>query len=513
MRPTRPQGSGAASGRLPFRAGQARVLLVALFLVSVAIRLPGLERPISKHHEFNTAFFLVPMEIWERDGLARHDALPPYTYFLPNDKDIPGGIGIAAGEKHGTYYYLSFPALSYLVPYGMFRLLHVPPTPLGLRLFNLGLHLLLCLLLFAVLARLFPVEAACVGAAFHLFAPGTLWFHGNGYTHHVFAAFLVVATLHALSRVVFEPSRKIPALAWYSILLFLLFLTEWISVFFALTVVAVMFLARRRVPAARAVIACTIVATALGAGLLFYQYHAFGWEQYLAYQRDRLQYRSTWLNPSVGFALLPLAWLKWTFVSYGLWVPLIAALGSFAARGHRRDAPSMPAPARLFLPLFIVPAVLHHIAFGQFTVEHDYAVIIDALGWAFLLAWGLSRPSLSRRMLAVAIAATTVAGIAQYYFINRPGAYNQNGDPYTIYQDIGETIRRTAAPDETLFITGFDDSVSANNPQIVYYAKRNYQAVEREEDARAFLRAHHRAKGKLYVLEHGRVEAIRGIGP
>ena len=491
----------------------ARLLLFGLFLISVVVRLPGLDRPVSKHHEFNTAFFLIPMEIWEKEGLVQHGFIPPYNYFSSNDKYIAEPIGIEAGNKDGTYYYLSIPSLSYLVPYGIFQLLHLPPSPLGLRLFNLCLHLLLCLMLFEVLAKLFPVRAALLGTVFHLFSPGTLWFHGNGYTHHIFAAFLVVAALYALSLILFSTKRNAWHLLFYTATLFLLFLTEWISVFFALTVMLVMFIHRKRVPASRAIIGCSIVATAFGLGLLLFQYaHYIGLEHYFAYQRDRLGWRSTWSGSS-SLVAQGTAWLKWTIVSFGPWIVFIAALGGWALLRRKQGARPAPALQNVFLLLVLIPALLYHLTFGQFTMEHDYAVMIDALGWAFLLALLIASTHIPRRSIAVVVAGVAALGIAQYFYINRPGAYGQNGDPYTIYQDIGETIRRTSTPEDTIFITGFDASVNRNNPQVMYYAKRNFKPVDNVEEALDFLHSHHRLKGKLYVLKGGKVEGIHTLNP
>lgn len=490
---------------------RARLVLLGLFLLSVVVRLPGLNRPVSKHHEFNTAFFLIPMEIWAKEGIVKHGFLPPYNYFSPNDKHIAEPIGIEAGNKDGTYYYLSLPCLSYLAPYAVFRLLHVQPSPLGLRLFNLFIHLLLCLMLFEVFARLFPVRAALIGTVFHLFSPGTLWFHGNGYTHHIFAAFLMVAALYALSLILFSTKRKAWHLGFYTAALFLLFLTEWISVFFTLAVALAMFFHRKQRPASRAVIGCSLAAAALGLGLLLFQYaHFLGLEHYFAYQRDRLGWRSTW-SGAPGLVAQAAAWLKWTIVSFGPWIVLIAVLAVRAALRRKQLAKPAAPVLNVFLVLVLLPPLLYHLTFGQFTLEHDYSVMIDAIGWAFLMAMLIVRAHIPNRSMAFAVAVVAALGIAQYYLINRPGAYGQNGDPYTIYQDIGETVRRTSTPDETIFITGFDASVNRNNPQVVYYAKRNFKPVENVQEALDFLHAHDRQNGKLYVLKDGKVVRIQAL--
>lgn len=483
-----------------------RIRVLALFLLSVLVRLPALDRPVSKHHEFNTAFFLVPMEIWDSEGVMEHGAMPRYPYG-------PGRPGEGTARLSVSDYYVSFPSLSYLVPYGVFKLLHVPPSPLGLRLFNLVLHLVLCLLLFELLAKLFGAWPALVATAFHLLAPGTLWFHGNGYTHHVLGAFLYLGMLWALASVLGDARRRSAQLMLYTLALLSLFLTEWIAVFWVSTLLPLLFLYRKRLPHVRALMVCSVVAALLGTGLLVWQYgHFLGLEAYLGYQHERFTYRSAASDPA-GLLEQGIAWVKWTLVAYGPWVLGIVLLGFRVLREQGRGALWNDPLRNTLLVLVLLPPALHHLVFGQFTWEHDYAVIIDAFAWAFLLAQILSLVRPSPRTTVLGTGVVALLGLGQYYAINRPGAFGQNGDPYSIYQDIGSTIQRTAARDETVFLTGFDDSVGRNNPQVVYYAKRAFVAVEDRAEAMAYLRERRLPKGRLYVLKDGRVSAVQELLP
>lgn len=55
------------------------ILLVA-FLLSVAVRLPQLGRPLSKHHEFCTAVTLRVLQVWWDNGIENYHYNPVMTY-------------------------------------------------------------------------------------------------------------------------------------------------------------------------------------------------------------------------------------------------------------------------------------------------------------------------------------------------------------------------------------------------------------------------------------------------
>jgi hypothetical protein len=487
------------------------LILIIIFVISVLVRVPNLNRPISKHHEFNTAFFLIPMEIWQQEGIAKHGFIPPYNYTNANDKFIAEPIGVEEGNKNGTYYYLSFPSLSYIAPYALFSLFNMAPTALSLQVFNLMLHLVVCLLLYGVFSKVFSTYSALLGVMFYMFSAGTLWFHGNAYTHHIFAIFLVVISLHFLTKIVFENKlSKVNGLMFVFSLIFL-FLTEWISVFLAFILVVFSIVYFKKNPAYKKLILLTLLAGVLSALLLFAQYsYYFGWQEYLDYQFNRFSYRSTLVNDSLSIGEQIFSWLKWTVVSFGAWMLLIAVFLLLVLVKNKNDW-KITQNEKLLLALLFFPAFLYHVVFMEFTVVHDYSVIIDGLFWSFLLAFLAQRIKLSATKINIFACVVIVLSVAQYYAINRPGKYNQNGDLYSIYKDIGETIKATSTSDDTIFITGFDYSVNQNNPQIIYYAKRNFKPVNNELDAQTFMQEFNRQSAKLYILDKGKVVQIKSL--
>jgi hypothetical protein len=170
-----------------------------------------------------------------------------------------------------------------------------------------------------------------------------------------------------------------------------------------------------------------------------------------------------------------------------------------------------PSKNTLALLLVFVPVILHHAVFMEFTIAHDYSVIIEGIGWSLLFSIliknNMGLVILRRPVIVIVV----ILSVAQYYFINRPGALNHNGDKYIIYKQIGNTIKETIRDDETVFIRGFSKSIPANNPQIMYYAKRNFVAIRNTADAYCFIETHERSKGRIYQINDDGVSHIEEI--
>lgn len=475
--------------------------LFILFLCSIFLRTPNLNRPISKHHEFNTAFFLIPMEIWEEEGIQAHGFSPPYNYTNVADKNISEPIGIKEGNFNGTYYYLSFPAFSYVLPYFTFKVLNIKPSALSLQIFNLVLHFIMCLMLLSLLSLFFSKNKAFLGTLLYIFSPAPLWFHGNGYTHHVLAVVLFVAIILFLFKYLkdFQKGKLIA----FSVCFLLLILTEWISVFLGLTIfLVVVFSKQINFNHKRNILTALMISTILGLSLLLFQYNThIGLEQYLEYQINRFTQRSTLTNTSISIHEQLFAWVKWSVTSFGGFLLAILILVVFCFKKIKNNSESKELRSLLFIVL--IPICLHHLIFMEFVYVHDYSVLIDGIVWTIIFTHLLSKIELKPKLLYGVVLSAILISSGMYLAINRPGKYGQNGEPYRIYQNIGKKIKKSIQADETVFLTGFSETVNENNPQIVYYAKRNFKPVGSIDEAKEFLKNNDRKKGKLFYLENG----------
>src|SRR5437899_2344899 len=89
------------------------LILTILFLVSVAVRWPFLNRPLGPHDEWLTSTVLRTMEIWQMEGAWRtYSFLPIMTYPGHVNYNIDNQAGVS--DRLGRQYYLSYPPLAYI---------------------------------------------------------------------------------------------------------------------------------------------------------------------------------------------------------------------------------------------------------------------------------------------------------------------------------------------------------------------------------------------------------------
>ncbi|MCO5248435.1 MAG: hypothetical protein M9887_05750 [Chitinophagales bacterium] len=484
-------------------------VLIFLFVCTLLIRLPNLNRPISKHHEFNTAFFLIPMDVWDNDGIFKHGFLPSYNYSNPSDKEIGHPIGIPNGNKDGDYYYLSLPSFSYVLPYLLFKLFFIPIAPLSLQVFNLIIHFLTIVMLFRLLKMCFDEKSALIGSLVFLFSPVLMWFFGNGYTHHVLGTALFVAVVYFLF--LYLNIHKKYALYLFGFIFCLLLLTEWIGVLLGATIF-LLFVLKLKEDKYRKIL-FTLIISGLPVLLIFYyQYVVFiGLDNYIAYQANRLNVRSTLANHS--FTLFHQFWglMKWYIVGYGVWlVMILGLLGLYLAK---KDKFKISIYQKYLFILSILPVWMYHFLFMEFTLAHDYSVLYDGLLLSFLVTfltyYTFRDLQTTNGKVLASLLVIVCLSVGHYYYINRPGKISRNGDAYSIYKDIGEEVKATIADDGMVFMKRSGESSSDPcNPQIVYYAKRSIKPVSSEEEAFAFMKEFHQYKGKLYIQDGAKVTKI-----
>ena len=504
------------------RLTKAYFLLCLLFVFSVVLRLPNLNRPLSKHHEFNTAFFLIPMEIWADDGADAHGFLPPYNYSTNADQNIPEPICIPFGEKKGTFYYLSFPALSYLAPYYTFKSLGLSFTPWNLQVYNLTLHFLLIVLVFSALIPLFSYRSSLVSTVLYLFAPGPMWYHGNGYTHHVFALIMLGSAVYFF----FEFLKSEKYAKWhvlgFSVSALFLVLSEWIGFLFLFFIVLIC-LRYFKIKRFQWLAFGAVISGSTGLVLLLYQYHNFiGLENYIGYLENRLTLRSG-IGAENHSLLYPLwRWIYWTLTSYGAWI-LFLLLGLFVVLRKKTKFHKATHYEKIAFLSLVLPMVLFHLVFSEFTAVHEYSVLYNGLIWAFLTAWLLdkmdwksfaTRPWMRfvlRKSSSLIVLPIVLLSVFQYYVINRPGETAQNGDRYDQLLVIGQKIRETAQPDERVFLLIQDGSLDFVNPQINYYAKRNFKPVRSHNDIQKFMSEYGGQKAIVFRIENGKIVLVERL--
>jgi len=246
------------------------LILVILFGASVAVRLPYVGRPLGAGHEWLTATVTRNLEVWHQEGALHDRFLPIMSYPGRANKNIDNQTSHIK-DREGNFYYVSFPAFAYVLPYVVLTASGAAPTLLALQVFNLILHGVVALLLYLLVRRVLPAPSAVpalAAATIYLFTPVTLTYHSNVYMSDILAQTLFICSIWA-ALLWFDERRKRWVAVALPIALFCFVLTEWLSLFFGLAIVGYVLAVKRR----RLATLVTVVASvALALGAIIWQY-------------------------------------------------------------------------------------------------------------------------------------------------------------------------------------------------------------------------------------------------
>ncbi|MBL7940413.1 MAG: hypothetical protein JNL43_13720 [Flavobacteriales bacterium] len=462
---------------------QALWIVTAAFLVSVAVRWPQLNRPLSAHHEFCTAFTLIALTNWYEDGFATHHGVPSGGFVREADAMMPSERFTRDQRAIGLYYF-SHPPLAYELPYVVFAAIGVAPNVLGLQVFNLLFHLITAIALFFAVREILPgtvcTSAPLFTALLYLFMPAPLWFHGNVYMSDMFVQnFWVLHLVFAMR--VFRVKGRIPpqSLVFFGVTLFLTVYTSWLGVFAAITAVLVALWRwwKERAPKWYGVVLVAIFAVVTALGLTAWRYlQVVDAQALLAHFGARFAVRGTFALPDGPWPLL-----RQLFINYRMgFLPVLLLLMVLAiARSRGKAALPDGAPGLvLFMALTGIPVLLDHALLLQYA-EHDFAAL--KAGPFLCGSAGIGLASLPRRWAAGAVVGTCLAGVLYFYRINPlPGTDHGR---YGVEMELGRAIAKGAAPDDVVFAIGL-----STEPQVVWYAHRNVLGVASVKQAEQFLR-------------------------
>jgi len=474
------------------------ILLVA-FGVSLLVRWPLLNRPLSGHHELCTALVLIALHNWHHDGFVAHHGAPAITFTGPADV-IPPGYTDAPGLRDGTLYYLSHPPLAFDLPHALFAITATEPNALGLQLFNLFFHLLTAIGLYLVVREIQREgPAPLLATLLYLFMPAPLWFHGNAYMSDMFVqnawVWHVLVALRALHG---ERSVSWSTAALCAGALFITAIISWPGVWAGIALGAIalwQWRARRDSTRLR-----LVGAAALGVGMAV-MYTAWRWLQavdadaLLAYFAGRYAERGTASMHGVADMVSVLA------LNYRIsWLPLLLPLALLLWK--RKIIAIASCALWLFIALTGIPVVLEMLFLLEYT-GHDFTALKAGLLLCGLGGLGLT--ALRSRWSWVALVVTCVAGVLYFYRTNPP--WQVDDTRFTWQMEQGVAIANEARADEMVFTLGFTPE-----PQVQWYAKRTLFRVDDAERALELLHASGNRKGILFRgtdqgLTHERITA------
>jgi len=466
--------------------------ILLAFAVSVGVRAPLIDRPLSAHHEYCTALVLIVLHNWHVDGSAAHHGAPAITFSGPADL-IPPGYTDEPTLRDGVLYYLSHPPLAYDLPHLLFSLTGTAPNALGLQLFNVFFHLLTAIGLYLIIRELLTerttTNAPLFGAVLYLFMPAPLWFHSNAYMSDMFVQNAWVWHVFVVLRM-----YRTNATGWrwpvlVGLTLFITTCISWPGVWAGMVLCCIALLrwwrTRERWELRVMLVAVTGVGLALG-------YTAWRWLQVvdpdalLAYFGGRFAERRTSMNSGLLAQLLQLL----TNYRTGYLPVILIAIGVIFRWQRWKDTSKH---WRLFLAVAAAPVVLDHLLLLNYA-GHDFAALKG--GVLLCTLGGLGIAALPPRWALAGLMTTCVAGVLYFYRTNPlPGS---DGDRYVQEKEMGLGIGQEALPNETVFRLGF-----TAEPQVQWYAKRTLFRVDSLPQARLLLEAQGTPSGVVFRLEDG----------
>lgn len=482
-------------------------VLLGLFAVSVALRLPFLQQSANGSLGWQSAHTLLTIDIWNKAGLAANHFSPAVTY--PGEANTEISNWIEAADSQGHYYYISYPPFAFILPYAVFNILHTEVSLLGLQLLGMLVQLIAALGIFTIIRLLYPSNtrfawsAAIVGYAFYLFAPGSLWFHAEYFVFDtvvqplwIWTTYLVIRLLHSAD----APNTK--QLLLLALLNALFAYTEWVSALFGLSVVVLALLSSHSHTRSIPIILTLLVSGSAAIALTLLQYSLIDgpgtviglWIEKFAIRSGESAELSTWgmdVHSSISYFSLAYSYL----IAH---LPLLLAvpvLGLIVARMRGASALRLITRERDLLLLALLPLLLHHALLFNWTAVHIFSSLKAAFPLSVLLAmffYRLEQGMNQRRAAYVVAGACILACCIQYVIIVEGQA-----EPRDL--KLAQTMGDEASVDETVFIQG-EHTVFWGGPQLLYYSGRNPKFVSGRSEALTFMETHHRNKGILFTV-------------
>ncbi len=491
-------------------------ILIGIFILSVIVRLPTLNRPLSKHHEFCTAVALRVLHTWSERGIDTYEGLPVMTYPGEPNKHINNHAS-SSGEmkdESGNFYYVSHPPFGYYFPHTVFSLFQIKPTVASIQIFNLGTNVITAFFIYFTICLLGTNRArsdlfipGLIGYGIYLFNPATLWFQSNVYMSDTLVhGFFVIGVYTALKMFIRQRFRVPKYLITYLSFVFLMCYTSWLGYFFAFSAVLYSLIKSRKNKEFLIPSLIGMGGAVLAMALTIWQYGQIaGYDALQAEWMSRAMERGSLIGQErgwLGYLYTKALETKTVLFNYiTSYLPIYFLLIYFTRRilRARRMRIVFTRNGYRFLWLSSLPIILLHFTLLNYS-GHDFTTLYGSLFLSVLVGIMFDKifhgqPE-GRRALLIAYSITIVAMIAQFYFINRPGEVSLRGDRYEKYLVSGESVMKESHPDEVVFLLR-----QKPMPELVWYAKRNIQQVYSRGDALKWMDEFSASKGVIIELD------------
>jgi hypothetical protein len=459
------------------------LIVVTLFLLSVLVRSPLLNKPLSNKHQWLTAHILQTFDIWSQNGISHHFYSPIYTYNNPGDKFISSLGGI--GDKAGNFYYISYAPFGFILPYFILNAFQDQPTVLGLQLFNLFIGFWAGIFFLALLLNIgFSKFLALIGILLFWFNPAILWFFGNVYFIDQLSWLLLIILVYCTYRLHFTTNHLNKVKLLICIILLFLCYTEWKGQFFIISYGLFLIITKQLKIFKYWFL--TLFAIAAFATLFFvWQYSLInGWPSILEFYKAKYLHRSGILSESkadAGYSIFGIHGYinilnHFKDIHLSLIVILVSLIVFYFKSNFLLKIKNIFVLNKKKLFIIIVlggTLLIHHLLLFNFTAVHNFSVAFDCIVIIFLILFllKLALPKvLDNKPLVIGLIIVYCA-LSSFIFFNKNN-FSFTEDHY--YKRVGEHIKENSASNQTVFLSHEKNWLPINSPQFSFYAKRNF---------------------------------------
>lgn len=471
------------------RAATIKVLstLILIFLVSVLVRYPNINRPLSKHYESVTAIPLRVLQIWAIEGAEKFHYNPVMNYSGKANKYINNNASKSDKmiDEAGNYYYVSQPQFAFILPHLIFELFHIKPTVLSLEIFHLFINFFSAVFIYLITCLLSiqrPFKQVfipgLIAFSVYLFSPAVLWFQANTYMSDTLVQLPFILAVYTILKLLMRKRfYSIKYLLYYAIFLFLMIYTSFLGIFFAASVFLYSLIKLRRETVFLPLIFVTLLISFFAVFTITKQYSQInGLEAYLIQMIEQISENGIFSGETFfGFLTRKMMELKYLFFNYATsYLPIFLLLISFGflTLSKAKMGLVFTKNGYRFLWFSALPILIFHFILLDYS-GHDFVMLYAAVFLSVLV--GILYDKLKRAkilspyLINASVVLVIVLSLGIYYYINRPGDYSWKGDYYAQSKEIGLFIKNNAKADEVVYLQGN----IVLDPQLIVYAERN----------------------------------------
>lgn len=477
------------------------LIVLAMFLLSVIVRLPFLNSHLGDAHENSLAHMLVVLENYQSYPLREHMFRLVGTYPGEINKGVFQYSTMRVMDNEGIGYYVTYPPFSAIFAWIIHSLLSLEPSILSLQILNLTLHGFSSLLLFLTtynLARKGNKQiAGLVAAAIYIFSSGSLWFLSTIYSWDTFWIYPLILLSYLLSIVMKVKKARLVHFLLLGFVLCVLILSELQGLFAAMGVIcgALYFKPRLWKELAWTIICSTLIA------LVIFGLHTsltMSLGEFIELIRNKLLLEYGTFGPARGkFELFTKTHLQ--MIGRLIYPSILLLIGTRLLLGAKQLLLSR-SQSLIFMTL-AAPVFLHTIFMLPDTVSHEFSVVPFILVVAFLV--GMSIGNLANNILKEGYKSNILLLLCSLFIVGSVAIYYKTYSHAAVvidhdgrFYELANTVKNNLEEDETLFI--INDYLVP--PLFTYYAKRNHFEVKNVNEAREKLVKLGREKGKVVVI-------------